>query len=284
MNILRLRTLAPVATMALVVVAACAPPPAPAVPAPAPATPAPAAVASAPVIGIYGDSIAFQSIPWSDAAIHDRGLRVRGLRFPGLAACDVVPSVLADLSAPRAHRPRVVVVSSVGNSVTECMRTEAGGLAEVNSPEYLTAYDDALRAIAEATAVAGVPMLFTWGPSSSPFGETWDGSGHIALIAAALADEHPHLRVVDVGASVMGADGDYGVYLPCLADETADDGCVDGEIRVRVSEADGHFHCRESETAPSGWPRPCPVYSSGARRYGEALAAAALFEWDARNG
>ncbi len=236
------------------------------------------------MVGIYGDSIAFQAMPWSDAAVGDRGLRVRGLRFPGLAACDLVASVRNDLAAPMAHRPRVVAVSLVGNSVTDCMRTAGGEFAEVNSPEYLDAYELALRRLAEATGAAGVPMIYTWGPTSSPFGTTWDGSVHVALIAAAMVEEYPHLRIVDVGASVMGPDGDYGVVLPCLPDESTADGCTEGEIRIRVSQADGHFHCRESEVAPSGWPRPCPVYSSGARRYGEALAAEVLFEWDARRG
>jgi hypothetical protein len=246
--------------VAAAVLGACAPPP----------------PQSGPVIGIYGDSISYQASPWSDVAVAAAGGRVVGLRFPGLAACDLVESVRRDLAKPEGQRPRVVVVSTVGNSLSNCMTAPNGKLAPYASPAFWSLYRAAITQIAEATARAGVPMVFTWGPSSAPHGEAFVDEQHLGLLAEDVAREHPHLVVAHVGAVVLDSSDAYQVWLPCAPDETTAEGCERGKVRIRVSSTNGHFYCPASEVLPNGWPRTCPVMSPGARRYGNELARVAL--------
>ena len=242
-----------------VALAACAPAP--------PDTPAP------PRIGLYGDSIGLQASPWFNDAVTAAGNTPMGGSFPGVAACDVAEWVRTDLSGPTP--PDVVVVSVVGNYFTPCMEISDGVLASPDTPEFLELYREALTRVADDTLDAGVPLLFAWGPPTAGPGDAeWVEQLPIRDLAREIALTHPNMSLVDAGASVTPVSGGYAERLPCLPDETVGRGCSDGEIQVRVSATDGHFSCRESETM-NGWPRPCPVYSSGSRRYGEALAAAA---------
>lgn len=229
-----------------------------------------------PTVGIYGDSIAYQASPWSDYTLAASGADVVAFRFPGLAACDLVDAVRDDLAAPAQQRPEVVVLSTVGNSLSSCMRDSEGALAAVGSPEFYDLYRDAISQIAAAASTAGVPFVFTWGPSSSPFLPGWTGEQHLGLVAAEVAESHPDMVVAHVGAVVLDEEDGFQVHLPCRPDETAALGCVKGQVRIRVSEFDGHFHCSEPELLPNGWPRTCPVNSPGARRYGHELARVAL--------
>jgi hypothetical protein len=72
---------------------------------------------------------------------------------------------------------------------------------------------------------------------------------------------------IDAGAAVL----DHGTFsrtLPCLSSETRTEGCIDGRIVVRSP--DGAHLC------PTQKNFPCPMYSSGALRYGNAQADAGL--------
>jgi hypothetical protein len=244
----------------LVVLGACAPPPPP----------------TGPTVGIYGDSMSFQASPWSDARLTAAGADVVAFRFPGLAACDLVDSVRKHLARHPSERPDVIVVSTVGNSFTPCMRLPGGDLAVVGSTEFFELYRSAIGQIAQAATDAEVPFVFTWGPSSSPFLPGWTGERHLGLIAAEVALAHPGMVVRHIGAVVLDDQDRYRVHLPCGPGDTPALGCVDGMIRIRVSESDGHFHCAETQLLPTGWPRACPVDSPGARRYGHELARVAL--------
>jgi len=77
---------------------------------------------------------------------------------------------------------------------------------------------------------------------------------------AALGLYSSEPRFVDAGDSVL-ADGAYTDTLPCLPDEGPARGCANGRIAVRA--ADGaHFGTS------------APGYSSGARRFADAMDAA----------
>jgi hypothetical protein len=74
------------------------------------------------------------------------------------------------------------------------------------------------------------------------------------------------VEYVDAGRAVV-AGGRFTATLPCLPSEGAADGCVDGRIPVRA--LDGvHFCPRREGPGTDG----CPVYSSGAVRFGFAMA------------
>jgi hypothetical protein len=76
------------------------------------------------------------------------------------------------------------------------------------------------------------------------------------------------VRYADAGATVT-EDGEFVDTLPCLAGEGADEGCEDGRITVRSPDRI-HF-CPTELTRELA----CPVYSSGARRYGDEVARVA---------
>lgn len=228
----------------------------------------------APRIGLYGDSIALQASPWFNDAVRAAGRTPMGTSFPGVAACDALDWVRQDLRGPTP--PAAIAVSVVGNSLTNCMRLADGTLARPGTPEFMDLYRVAITLIADETLAAGVPLVLAWGPPTTELGnEEWNEQMPIRSIARDVAAAHPNMSVVDAGAAVAPPGGGYTMYLPCLPDETAARGCENGLIQTRVSEVNGHFSCRESEIL-LGWPRACPVYSSGARRYGEALGNAAV--------
>jgi hypothetical protein len=81
-----------------------------------------------------------------------------------------------------------------------------------------------------------------------------------------VAAHQPAVRIADTGAALAEHEG-YALTLPCRADEAAL--CHDHRIPVRA--LDGvHFDCIGTLDGLGG----CIGYSAGARRYGEALAAA----------
>ena len=256
--------LVPLLVVGSLALAACAPAP--------PDAPAP------PRIGLYGDSIGLQASPWFEQSVTAAGRIPMGGSFPGAAACDVAEWVLTDLSGPTP--PDAVAVTVVGNFFTPCMELSEGVLATPDTPEFLELYREAITSIADETLAAGVPFLFAWGPpSAGPGDDEWVEQLPIRDLAQEISLTHPNMQLVDAGAAVTPVGGGYAVDLPCLPDEAVARGCADGQIQIRFSVTDGHFACRESQMS-NGWPRPCPVYSSGARRYGEALAVAANMALD----
>ena len=79
---------------------------------------------------------------------------------------------------------------------------------------------------------------------------------------------HRRVRYADAGATVS-KDGDYVDTLPCASGEGAERGCEDGRIVVRTPDRI-HF-CPTDLTEDL----TCPVYSSGAYRYGEEVVRVA---------
>ncbi len=90
----------------------------------------------------------------------------------------------------------------------------------------------------------------------------------IAAAMRALAARDDRLRVADTGAALAGPGRSFARTLPCRATEPS---CRDGRITVRAP--DGlHFDCH-GVLAPT---MDCFGYSAGARRFGDALADAAV--------
>jgi hypothetical protein len=74
---------------------------------------------------------------------------------------------------------------------------------------------------------------------------------------------------VDTAAPLLGPRRAFAPRLPCLPDETAPQGCEpDGTIAVRS--VDGTHFC----PLDTGGKTACPIWSSGAHRFGIALADA----------
>ena len=175
---------------------------------------------------MYGDSLLESAKPYVQSTDQVRA-------FGGTALCDWVDNMA---QAATLEQPSVMVVEFVGNNLTPCM----------------SGYDtpDQVREKYEADATAlkqrvDVPILWVGPPRFR------DGPAP----TAGLWDAEP--LFVDAGSAVLRR-GKYTDTLPCLPDEGAAQGCVNGKMRVRAT--DGvHFG------------DPTPGYVSGARRFAEAI-------------
>ena len=114
-------------------------------------------------------------------------------------------------------------------------------------------------------ASTGTEVVWATAPPVEHPGSPPDYPAQIATVAREVADRASHVRVADTGLALAGRDG-YASSLPCRPDEAAR--CEHDRIVVR--DADGlHFDCIGTIDVLGG----CVGYSSGARRYGDALAA-----------
>lgn len=175
---------------------------------------------------VYGDSLIEQASPYLRNTDQVRA-------FGGTALCDWVDKMAR---AANAEQPSVMVVEFVGNDLTPCMQN-------YQTPDEVRAKYEADMARLKQRVDA--PILWVGAPA---FRDS-------APATLGLYSSEP--KFVDAGEAVL-ADGAYTDTLPCLADEGAIQGCVNGRIRVRASDGK-HF-----ATSGSG-------YSAGGRRFADAI-------------
>ena len=175
---------------------------------------------------VYGDSLIEQASPYLRTTDQVRA-------FGGTALCDWVDKMAR---AANAEQPSVMVVEFVGNDLTPCMQN-------YQTPDEVRAKYEADMARLKQRVDA--PILWVGAPA---FRDS-------APATLGLYSSEP--KFVDAGEAVL-ADGAYTDTLPCLADEGAIQGCVNGRIRVRASDGK-HF-----ATSGSG-------YSAGGRRFADAI-------------
>lgn len=219
----------------------------------------------------YGDSLTRGSMHHVEARIATQrpswDIAIRA--FSGTAICDWFPQMLDDAELA----PDLVVLQFSGNTFTPCMAGITG-----EGPDWLTKYrSDAERAASFWTR-RGAHVIFVGNPrhveqpvlgGPHPLDLVYeavaarlarDGVTFSAEPGRALASTDP----TDQSRLVFSAD------LPCLPTELDLPACVDGRIQVRA--ADGTHFCPVIN--PEVY--PCAVYSSGSKRFGVAIADAAL--------
>jgi hypothetical protein len=205
-----------------------------------------------PLVILYGDSLSWEAGSAFESNMGP-GANVVHRSFPGVAACDLLPSMAADVAT---LQPEAVVIEFAGNMTTPCMH---GTTSETVVARYARDVADA-AAIFSARGIPvylmGAPLLAGWGSDQTP-------GMHAAFTA--IADKSGLVSFTDAGRSVLDAEGAFTMTLPCLPGETAAMGCVGGRITVRSPDR-VHF----CPVATSG---ACPVWSSGAWRFGAAMAA-----------
>ena len=218
-------------------------------------------------ISLYGDSLAHQARPAFVAELTRRGPEDRAVSTrPGAALCDDRDVIMADLLL---RRPQVIVLEYSGNSFTGCMRDAAGTLLEIGSAGWLDRYVDDLRAVLTVAGVTDTSVVWATAPPVRHAPDPENYPRRIAKAVRKLATKQPLLRVVDTGAALATAEGSFAPDLPCRSDERVF--CLKGRIPSRA--ADGlHFDCHGTVDVLGG----CEGYSAGGRRFGEAMADAAL--------
>jgi hypothetical protein len=111
--------------------------------------------------------------------------------------------------------------------------------------------------------LVGAPVTRTEAPG--------DPGARLRELYRRVARTHPGTTYVPAGEAVLDH-GRWTATLPCLPSEGAELGCRDGRIPVRA--VDGAHFCPTVVRAAAGVVARCPVWSSGAFRFGMAMAAA----------
>ncbi len=222
-----------------------------------------------PVVVLYGDSLAWEAQDAFVQALADRsGLTVVVRTFGGTAICDWLDEMADDATT---LAPGAVVVEFSGNAMTPCMHDSTG------QPLTGTAFAERYAADAEKViatfAPIGAQVVFAGAPISRSAEESGDfNGGRLNALYAQMGRIHDDVRYVDAGAAVLES-GHWTATLPCLPVEPCTGGFDAAGHGVNVVRApDGAHFCPASADAVRGVTGECPVWSSGAFRYGNALA------------
>jgi hypothetical protein len=215
---------------------------------------------------LYGDSLAFEARDAFALALQ-RGddIEVVDRTFGGTAICDRLDRMRQDLHD---LQPVAVVLEFAGNNVTRCMQGPDGPLT---GTELAQKYRGDARAATAIFAGAGVRVYWMGAP---PIATAQSGDFELVrhVYESEPGGEAPAtppfgtVEYVDAGRAVVEGDR-FTATLACLPSEGVAEGCVDGRIPVRA--LDGVHFC-PVRTGPGT--DHCPVYSSGAVRFGLAMA------------
>jgi hypothetical protein len=233
--------------------------------------PTPALRIERPVVVLYGDSLAWESKEhFVQAFAGHPDVQVITRTFGGTAICDWLDTMRADAVE---LAPGAVMVEFSGNAMTACMQDGNG--RPLSGPAYVARYQADAETVIDIFEPNGTPVLFASAPIARSTDATADfKGGELNPLYAEIADLHPGaVEFVDAGAAVLD-DGEWTATLPCRADEPCEGG-VDGAGRaINVVRApDGNHFCPTNGSARAGVTGGCAVWSSGAFRYGTAMAA-----------
>jgi hypothetical protein len=222
--------------------------------------------ASGRVVLLYGDSLLYEASSTVEASV-PRGIELLTRAVPGSAPCDWWQQLDRDLDRGDIS---LVVLESAGNAWTECM-TERGRLLDIGSSGYFERYRRDLTATFErlegrevAVAIVAPP------PVEAPFGATLQ---RVWMLTRQAAADHlgEHIVYETPARAVADDAGGFAARLPCLPDEREREVCdPDGLIRVR--EPAGLHFCPSGYAPQDDMLAGCSTYSSGAVRFGRALA------------
>ena len=215
---------------------------------------------------LYGDSLAFEARDAFALALQRGGdIEVVDRTFGGTAICDRLDRMRQDLHD---LQPVAVVLEFAGNNVTRCMQGPDGPMTGAALAQK---YRDDARAATAVFAGAGVDVYWMGAPPIATV-----QAGDFDLVrrvyeaepggAAPATPAFGRVEYVDAGRAVVEGDR-FTATLPCLPSEGTAEGCVDGRIAVRA--LDGVHFC-PVRTGPGT--DHCPAYSSGAVRFGLAMA------------
>jgi hypothetical protein len=234
----------------------------------------PASPSDATVV-LYGDSLAWEAQQaFRDSLVNAGVGDVHTHTMGGTAICDWLDQMQVDAVE---LGPTAVVVEFSGNALTPCMTDLAGQSLALSPLDYHRKYREDASTVLSIFQTAGTRVYFAGAPTTRHAEETHDTNATwLNTVYARLAGSAPEARYVDAGATVL-RHGHWTETLPCLADEPCTGGSDSSGRAVNVVRApDGGHFCPGAPDANRGVTGECPVWSSGAHRYGTAMATAVL--------
>jgi hypothetical protein len=219
---------------------------------------------------LYGDSLGWESETPFVFALGAAGLhQVTTRTFGGTAICDWFDQMRTD--ATTIH-PDTVVIEFSGNALTPCMKDGAG--ARLAGDAYFAKYTADTEAVLGIFHTVGATVYLVGTPIGLRAAWTHDPSaGRLNAIYVALAATTPSTGYIDAGAAVLDH-GSWTHTLPCLPTEPCTGGRDATGTPVNVVRApDGGHFCPTGHPAVRGITQACRTWSSGAWRFGAAMAA-----------
>jgi hypothetical protein len=212
---------------------------------------------------LWGDSLAWEARGEFLAAFAGRaGPHVETRTLGGTAPCDWEHEMDA-----QAGRIGLAVLEFSGNSWTDCMRNPVTG-EFLRDDALLAKYEHDVTAAAAEFTRLGTEVLLIGAPRPGDDSNSSMSRVHVRALYQALAARLPGVAFADAGAAVLDA-GTFTPTLPCLPFEDSSIGCHDGRIDVRAP--DGLHLCPWPAPAVDPFVGRCPIYSSGAYRFGHAI-------------
>ena len=218
---------------------------------------------------LYGDSLAWESQTPFAAALTSAGVgQVTTRTFGGTAICDWFAQMRADETA---LRPDAVVLEFSGNALTPCMRGPDG--APLTGLGYFYKYAADAQAALRIFTPSGALVYFAGAPISHRAELAHDPTTPaLHAIYRNVAASSPLGRYIDA-AAVVTDHGAWTATMPCLGGEPCTGGRDASGTAVNVVRApDGAHFCPGAPAAVRGVTLTCPVWSSGAWRFGTAMA------------
>jgi hypothetical protein len=219
-------------------------------------------------VALFGDSLSWEAQPYYTDLVHVTG--ETALTYDshgGTAICDWLDRMR---EVETQYHPKAVDIEFSGNALTTCM----AGYAPPSEAYFEKYRTDTLAAI-DIFVPAGAHVYLIGAPISRSQQESdpnWDAlNKQYAYIAAA---DPQHVTYVDAGAAVEGPGHTYTDTLPCLPVEPCEGPVVDGVPSSVVRAPDGGHFCPVQSADTNGVIGGCPVYSSGAYRYADAMVHA----------
>jgi hypothetical protein len=217
------------------------------------------------VVILYGDSLAWEAGEHFRLAFaHHPGIEVIERTFGGTAICDWLPAMRQDAAR---LSPGAVVVEFSGNAFTACMHEDP------SRGDLLQRYRDDAEAVVRIFEPTGAWLYFAGAPGPQDPSRSGFNGGRLNRMYRELA-QTPDDRVdyVDAGGAVLDR-GRWTQTLPCLQEEPCEGGLDARGRPVNVVRApDGNHFCPGSYQVHGGLTGTCAVWSSGAFRYGIAMA------------
>jgi hypothetical protein len=221
-----------------------------------------------------GDSLAYEARDaFTSTMTADKPVTVQQLVFGGTALCDWLTRIESAVST---WHPQAISLEFAGDAFTACMQDPATGEA-LSGSALIAKYMADAQQLMTFLAPTGTQVWFQGvPPMRSPAGDALSKALNAGFAQLAAQQDFTHYSYAGAALESPASPGEYVDYLPCLPVDVGS-GCTDPPV-TRVRALDGVHFCPVSSAATEGVTNDCPVWSSGAWRFGSAMSAP-IMQW-----